>query len=365
MTFQHTNLQTIKAQPEPNLFVSVIMPIRNEATFIERSLGAILAQDYPHDRMEVLIADGMSTDGTREVIARLMESHDIAVTVLDNPGWIVPTGMNVAIRQARGDVIVRVDGHAVIQADYVRLCVEFLTKSGVDCVGGIVESVGSAYVGKAIAAAMSSPFGVGDSVFRTASGDTGPVLTDTLPFGAYRREVFERIGLFNEQMVRHQDYEFNYRLRKAGGRIMLLPLARAKYHVRSTLRSLWKQYWQYGIWKGRFLQSHPNSIKLRHIIPPVFVFVMTVGGLLAMFTQLGLWAFSLTVGTYASFILAALISVGRAGKFKYIPILPVVFPCLHVSWGFGLWLSLLFPKVSRSRIGKLTQVSHPRKNQRP
>ena len=329
--------------------VSIVMPVRNEATFIEQSLAAVLTQDYPHDRMEVLIANGMSSDGTRDVIARLTKSHDITVTVLANPGKIVPTGMNIGIRQARGDIIVRVDGHAVIQRDYVRLCVEFLTETGVDCVGGIVESVGSSYVGKAIATAMSSAFGVGGSVFRTASVSTKPALTDTVPFGVYRSEVFERIGLFNEQMVRHQDYEFSYRLRKAGGRIMLLPLAKAKYHVRTTLRSLWKQYWQYGIWKGRFIRAHPRSLKLRHLNPPLFVFALVVSVLLAIFSNPLAWTLGVSLGAYAIFISGALISLSIKGKFKYIPIMPAVFACLHMSWGLGIWKGLFSSKGLKSK----------------
>lgn len=342
--------RSVTAKGENLPFISVIMPIRNEEDFIESSLSAILNQDYPHDKMEVLIADGMSTDRTRDVISHLVANQNIIpVIILDNPGRIVPTAMNIAIRRAKGEIIVRVDGHAVIQKDYVRQCVEWLIKNEVDCVGGVVESVGSGYVGEAIAAAMSSPFGVGGSGFRTASDAAGPVLTDTVPFGAYRKEVFDRIGLFNEQMVRHQDYEFCYRLRKDGGKIILLPAARAKYFVRSTLSSLWKQYWQYGIWKGRFLRAHPDSIKLRHLIPPLFVFMMIVSSVLGIVSEVGVAVSGLTLGAYGLFIIGALISVSRTGNVKYVPVLPIIFGSLHVSWGMGLWLGLSSRKLSLER----------------
>ena len=320
------------------------MPIRNESEFIERSLGAVLGQDYPQDKMEVLIADGMSTDNTRDVIAQLIGGQSIPVTVLDNPGRIVPTAMNAAIRKARGEIIVRVDGHAVLQPDYVRLCVESLIATGADCVGGVVESRGIGYVGEAIAVAMASRFGVGGSGFRTTSDTGKPMLTDTVPFGAFRRDVFERVGLFNEKMVRHQDYEFNYRLRRHGGRILLLPTARAIYFVRSTLSGLLKQYWQYGVWKGSFMRNYPDSLKLRHLAPPLFVFVLICSGGLSIFSRVGGGTLAVALGAYAVFIVSALILLSKRGKLKHVAILPIIFACIHLGWGLGVWTGVLFPK---------------------
>jgi succinoglycan biosynthesis protein ExoA len=327
--------------------VTVIMPVRNEAGFIDRSLGAVLAQDYAHHKMEVVIADGMSSDDTREVIARLTRDQDISVSVLDNPDRIVPTGMNVAIQRANGEVIIRVDGHAVLQPNYITLCVESLMATGLDCVGGVVESRGIGYIGEAIAVVMSSAFGVGASGFRTLSNTASPMLTDTVPFGAFRRDVFERIGLFNEKMVRHQDYEFNYRLRRHGGRIMLLPTARAIYFVRSTLSGVLKQYWQYGLWKGSFIRAYPDSLKLRHLAPPLFVLVLVCSGILEMFSWVGGAVLASSLGAYVMFIIAALVSLRKRGKIKYLPILPIIFACIHLSWGLGVWIGLLWPKPIR------------------
>ncbi|HET9532538.1 MAG TPA: glycosyltransferase family 2 protein [Blastocatellia bacterium] len=349
--------------------VSVIMPIRNEAAFIERSLAAVLAQDYPPDLIEVLVVDGMSDDGTREIVQRMIyRRHDSAlyggrngngsvleitnnispIYLLDNPGRIVPTGLNSAIRQARGEVIVIVGGHAIIERDYVRSCVESLLRTGTDCVGGALDSIGIGYIGTAIAAAMSSPFGVGSSGFRVATVGAEPTLTDSVPFPAYRHEVFKRVGLYNELMVRHQDYEFNYRLRKAGGKILLLPSMRVKYYVRSNFRSLWRQYWQYGLWKGSFLREHPASLKLRHLIPPLFVLMVAISILLALIPQARVWASWIAPGAYVAFMLAGLIAVSKSGKLRYAPILPFVFACLHFSYGFGIWLGLLSPMTSRN-----------------
>jgi glycosyltransferase involved in cell wall biosynthesis len=344
------------------------MPIRNEASFIEHSLAAVLDQDYPAELIEVLVVDGMSDDGTREIVQRLIyRRHETTVFgqkngdrnaphitnnispiyLIDNPGRIVPTGLNAAIRQAKGEVIIIIGGHAVVERDYVRRCVESLMRTGTDCVGGALDSVGIGYVGRAIAAAMSSPFGVGSSGFRVATLNAEPTLTDSVPFPAYRQEVFKRVGLYNELMVRHQDYEFNYRLRKAGGKILLLPSMRVKYYVRSNFRSLWRQYWQYGLWKGSFLREYPASIKLRHLAPPLFVLLVTLSALLALIPQARPWASWIAPAAYAAFTLIGLIAVGRSGKLRYAPVLPFVFACLHFSYGFGVWLGLISPMTSR------------------
>lgn len=348
--------------------VSVVMPIRNEAAFIEHSLAAVLGQDYPPSLIEVLVVDGMSDDGTREVVHRLMRrrqegtthgrrngdndvpeitNHVSPVLLINNPGQIVPTGLNAAISQAKGEVIVIVGGHAMIDTDYVRRCVESLVQTSTDCVGGALDSVGVGYVGSAIAAAMSSPFGVGSSGFRVATVDAEPKLTDSVPFPAYRQEVFKRVGMYNELMVRHQDYEFNYRLRKAGGRILLLPSLRVKYYVRSSFRNLWSQYWQYGLWKGSFLRAYPTSIKLRHLIPPLFVLTIIINALFGMLFSAPSWAFWIAPWTYISFIFVALVAVVKNGKLRYAPILPLVFACLHFSYGLGIWSGLISPKTSR------------------
>src|SRR5262249_40694355 len=190
-------------------FVSVVMPVRNEAAYIERALAAVFAQDYPSDRLEVLVADGLSTDGTRELVAAAAKGRP-NLRLLDSPGRTAPCNLHVGVREARGSVIVRVDGHCEIERDYVSRCVEHLRAGDGDAVGGSVETVGENRLADTIAAAMSSPFGVGGSAFRTVRGRT--LLVDTVPFPAYTRAILERVGPFDEELVPHQDDEYNPRL---------------------------------------------------------------------------------------------------------------------------------------------------------
>ena len=257
--------------------VSIIMPIRNEAAFIRRSLGSVLRQDYPLDRMEVLVVDGMSEDGTGDIVSSVVSERGmrvlnspirrpdpgslpndsqeafINIRLLDNPEHIVPVALNIGLKHSRGEVIIRVDGHCEIPPDYVRVCVENLEKTGADCVGGPMVTVGETSMARAIAAVQSSFFGVGGVAFRTGSEYGGYV--DTLAFGAYRREVFDRIGGFDEELVRNQDDEFNFRLTQAGGKIWLDPSIRSIYYSRASLKGLWRQYFQYGLYKVRLIQK--------------------------------------------------------------------------------------------------------------
>lgn len=320
------------------------MPVRNEAAFITRSLGSVLAQDYPHHLMEVLIADGMSTDGTRDVIARLTESHDIPVTVLDNPGQIVPTGMNIAIRQARGEIIVRVDGHTIIESDYVRMCVAVLECTGADSVGGPMRAVATGYLAKGICLATCTPFGIGNSAFHYSGREQ---FVDTVYMGAFRKESLFRVGLFDETFVRHQDYELNYRIRKSGGKIFLSPDIRSHYYVRDSLRKLCKQYFQYGYWKGKLLRRNPDSLKWRHTIPPLFVLSLVTGPIMAVSVSQGGLFLTFLISVYCLFLTIATLTNSKSNR-KYVPILPIIFACLHVNWGLGLWLGLLSPKISCS-----------------
>ncbi len=213
-------------------FVSVLIPVRNEERYIERCLYSLAAQDYPRERFEVLVIDGRSTDHTREIVARFAAESTLDLRLIDNPRRKTAAGLNAGLAQARGDVIVRVDGHASVASDYLRRGVFALFDSGADCVGGVIESEGDTYAGRAIALAMSSRFGVGGVGFRV--GGEGPV--ETVAFGAYRRDVFDRIGTFTEDIDKGEDDEFNYRLRDAGGLILLVPEMHARYTVRGDLR---------------------------------------------------------------------------------------------------------------------------------
>ncbi len=313
--------------------ISFVMPVRNEASFIERSLGAVLEQDYPADLMEVIVADGMSTDDTRRKIENFPN-----VKLVDNRGGIVPTGMNAAIIQARGDVIIRVDGHTVIDADYARKCVEALERSGADNVGGRMDAVAGGFVGRAIALATSSPFGVGGARFHYSDREEW---VDTVYLGAWPRAVFERIGLFDEEQVRNQDDEFNYRLLARGGKILLCPEIKSKYYNRSGFRSLWRQYFQYGFWKVRVLQKHPRQMRLRQFVPPAFVFGVAAAALSAPFSPAATAIFLSICALYfaAALVASAAVARGRGARFFFV--LPLVFASLHFSYGLGFLAGLV------------------------
>lgn len=318
-------------------FVSIVMPVRNEGPYIQRSLGAVLDQDYPQECIEILVVDGMSEDGTREFILEQQKIHP-HVRLLENPGKIVPKGLNIAIASAKGEIFIRVDGHCVIAKDYVRRCVEALQHERVAGVGGPMETIGETPVAQSIALAMSSPFGVGNSAFRIRVNERRYV--DTVPFPAYRMSTLQEAGPFDETLVRNQDDEYNYRLRAMGGKLLLSPDIRSKYYSRSSLGSLWRQYFQYGFYKVRVLYKHPTQISLRQLVPPAFV-----GGLLgllvlSMFGEIfryGLLGFLLLYGLFnlgTSLVLSA-----RHG-WEHVLRLPLAFAILHVAYGLGFWAGL-------------------------
>lgn len=317
--------------------VTVVMPVRNEGAYIRRSLEAVLAQDYPQECLEILVVDGMSEDGTREFIYEQQKSHP-HVRLLDNPGKIVPKGLNVAITNAKGEIFVRVDGHCVIAPDYVRRCVEVLQHEPVAGVGGPMETIGETPVAKSIALAMSSPFGVGNSAFRIQVNKRQYV--DTIPFPAYRMNTLREAGPFDETLVRNQDDEYNYRLRAMGGKLLLVPDVRSKYYSRSSLGSLWRQYFQYGFYKVRVLQKHPTQLSLRQFIPPAFI-----GGLLGL-SVLSLFAETFRYGLLGFVLIYSVLNLGtslilsaRQG-WEHILRLPLAFAILHVAYGLGFWAGL-------------------------
>ena len=317
-------------------FVTVIMPVRNEARWIATSLGSVLAQDYPPTRMEILVADGRSTDETRRIVGDLRSRHP-NVRLIDNPRGIVPNGFNLALQQAAGDFIVRVDGHTEIATDYVRQCVEDLQRTGASNVGGRMRAVGAGPFGRAVAAATSSRFGVGGARFHYSDKEEW---VDTVYLGAWPKAIFHEIGPFDEEMVRNQDDEFNCRLRAMGGRILLSPRIRSSYVVRGTPGSLWRQYFQYGYWKVRVLQKHPRQMRLRQFAPPVYVLVM-LGSLAA--GLVGPWGWWPAVGLSGAYLLAnvvASIHVARRAGWRVLPRLPLTYVAIHWAYGAGFLAGL-------------------------
>jgi succinoglycan biosynthesis protein ExoA len=323
-------------------FVTIIMPIRNEAGFIRRSLGAVLAQDYPAGRLEIIIADGMSDDDTRSIITQLAAQQPTTpIRLLDNPAQIVPTGLNAALQLAQGEIIVRVDGHCEIAPDYVRRSVTHLQQQPVAGVGGPLETIGETPLAQTIALAMSSPFGVGNSAFRTVRDKT--MLVDTVAFPAYRREVLQQAGPFDDELVRNQDDEYNYRLRKQGLKILLAADVKAKYYSRSGWRSLWRQYFQYGFWKVRVLQKHPAQMRPRQFVPPLFVAGLLGSAGLGLFSRAGRQLLAVVTTLYGVANLgASLWTAGRSSdRHRHLHRLPLVYAILHLSYGLGFLAGLV------------------------
>ncbi len=321
-------------------FVTILMPIRNEEAYIARALASIRDQDYPADRFEVLVVDGMSSDRTRELVKSAMAQLP-HMRLLDNPAFYVPSALNIGIANSRGEVIIRVDGHVMLEKNYISLCIAGLAEHPeADCVGGVIISKNDSFMGEAIALAMSSSFGVGNSYFRTRLHSSRESYVDSVAFGAYRREIFSRIGLFDEELVRCQDDEFNYRLRKSGGRIFLIPRIRSAYFSRTRLRALWRQYFQYGLWKVRVMQKHPTMMKLRQFVPLAFVSSLLGACLLAPFWNPAAILAAVIAGSYLLAALAFTISICRRKGLRYGLVLPLLFFILHASYGLGFLLGL-------------------------
>jgi len=317
--------------------VTLILPIHNEAKYIQNCLDGLYRQNYPHDKMEIIIADGLSSDNTRVVVEGRF-NPGIDLLWIENPGKIVPTGLNLAIQRAKGDIIIRVDGHTSITPDYVRQCVEALKRSGADNVGGRLDGRGERRIGEAVAIATSSPFGIGNARFHYSEQEEW---VDTVYMGAWPRRVFKQIGLFDEELVRDQDDEFNYRLRESGGKILLSPKIKSIYMVRNNYKSLWKQYYQYGFWKVRVLQKHSRQMSLRQFMPPAFAGALLVSLLCTAIFPSGWVTFALVGGSYLLANIVASITIVTKKGWRHLALLPLTFVILHLSYGFGFLNGLI------------------------
>jgi len=318
-------------------FVSVILPIRNEARTIRRCLEAIVAQDYPADRYEVIVVDGMSDDGTREIVREFCEG-DGRVRMLDNPAGIVPHAMNAGIEASRGEVIIRIDGHAFARPHFIDRSVRALLNNDCECAGGRIISIGVDRWSNAASLAMSSVFGVGNSAFRCSDR---PGYVDTLAFGAYTKEVLRAVGKFDEELIRCQDDEYNYRLRSKGYKIYLDPAIKTEYLCKSTFKSLFKQYFQYGFWKVRVLQKHPKMMQPRQFAPPLTVLLLIVVGALSPVSRAPMVVLAVLLVLYVVLSVSFSTRIASRKGWRFLPILPVVFATLHFSYGFGFLCGLV------------------------
>jgi glycosyltransferase involved in cell wall biosynthesis len=322
--------------------VSIIIPCYNEQATIRSLLDAIYAQTYLRAYMEVVLADGMSSDGTRDEIAAFAKAHpDLHIIVVDNPARIIPAALNRALHEAQGEIIVRMDAHSVPYPDYVRRCVEALEAGLGENVGGVWEiRPGAAGWGAAsIAAAAAHPLGVGDALYRHAEK---AAYVDTVPFGAFKREQLALVGFFDETLLTNEDYEFNARIRKAGGRIWLDPAIRSVYFARPTFTALARQFWRYGYWKRKMLKRYPETLRWRQGLPPLFVLSLLAGIILAVFLPLFRWLLAAEGTLYAmTLLLAGIQAAIRQRKWALVIGLPLAIADMHIAWGAGFLWSMI------------------------
>jgi hypothetical protein len=318
--------------------VTVVIPCRNEADSIDRCLASVFAFQPVPGGFEVIVVDGRSDDGTREKLAA-WESKKREMRVLQNPGLVAPIGLNLAIRAARGRFIMRLDAHSEYPPDYLRLGLETSERTAADNVGGVLRTIpaGSSLSARLVAYLSTHRFGVGNSRFRIGA-EEGPA--DTVPFGCFRKEVFSRTGLFDERLVRNQDYEFNRRLVRSGGTVWLNPSMVATYYNRSSLRSLLTQAWQTGKWNAWMWYVAPYSLAPRHAVPALFVtgqLLLGVGAVLFPIARIGLIAVNLCY-----LVLACGVGFRHAGDeaLWVRALLASCFLLYHVSYGLGTLVGL-------------------------
>lgn len=328
-------------------FVSVIIPCRNEVKFIGRTLESLLKNDYPPDRHEIIIVDGISTDGTIEIIEEFVRKNPIILKMLNNPKKISPVAMNMGIKEAKGEIIIRCDAHSEYHPSYIRKCVECLERSGADCVGGPFHTVAAAetLMAKVIAKVTSSPFGVGWSVFRTKKNSE---YVDTVPFGCFRKNIFDLIGLYDESLIRNQDNELTSRILKNGGKIYMSSEIKLFYYNQATLSGLLKQAEFTGMWHAFTQRLHPYAFKWRHFLPMLFCLATIISICLivaGLVINSNLWLFGfLIMLPYTLFCFLYSLRIAHDNLFSFWGIILTmwVFFAYHFVYGYGILKGWIF-----------------------
>jgi succinoglycan biosynthesis protein ExoA len=330
--------------------VSVVIPCYQEENTIALLLESLTRQTYPIDQFEVVIADGMSEDRTREKIAEFSDSHpELAVRVVDNVKRTIPAGLNAGIHSARGKYIVRLDAHSVPHPEYIARTIADLEHKLGDNVGGVwqIAPGGQGWIADSIAAAASHPLGVGDAKYRYAeiAGEA-----DTVPFGGFRKALFEELGGFDETLETNEDYEFNTRIRMRGGKLWLDPSIKVRYFSRSNLRQLAKQYRRYGYWKVRMLRRYPGSLRLRQALPPLFVLGLLSLLVASFWVSAARWVLLAAVVSYMlALVMSGLEVVFQKGKLYLLLGVPLAIAVMHLSWGGAFLWSLCTMIFDRKR----------------
>ena len=328
--------------------VSVVIPTYNEERFISECLDSVLANDHPKEKLEILIVDGMSLDGTRKIVRKYIDDHD-NIRLIDNPKKITPVALNIGIGNSKGEIIIRMDAHATYPRDYISQCVYYLREFNADNVGSAMRTVSrtGTFIGKAIAYTISHPFGVGNSTFRV--GTDKPKWVDTVFGGCFRREVFDRVGYFNENLSSSQDMEFNTRLRKSGGKILLVPAIVTDYYTRSDLCSFIRNNFRNGVWAVLPYKYTKKMLAFRHLVPMFFVIGIIIMIILSIMVPM-LWYLTLFFAAIygaVAFYYAVRLAI-RIKEIRYAFLMPLMFFNLHLVYGLGSLIAAL--KIIKGKI---------------
>jgi succinoglycan biosynthesis protein ExoA len=329
------------AQPESLPFATLVIPCRNEEKHIAQCLESILANDYPKDRMEILVLDGLSEDRTPEIVLGYAERYE-QVRLVDNPERHIPAAMNVGIRKARGDTIIKMDAHSTYQSTHIRLCVAYQEMSGAENVGGFCRMSPGAdtAIAKAIVLCMAHRFGSGNAKIKV--GASQPTWSDSAAFGCFKKELFSRIGLFDERLKSSSDMDMNNRIRAAGGRILLVPQIVVSYHADPTLKKFWKHNFADGVWTSYVMKFGSKAWSWRHWVPLAFVLSLLGSFVLAAFFPVFLWVSLGIAGLYAATSLAVSLQIAlREKDFAQLLPLPGVFAVRHFAHGIGALFGLV------------------------
>ncbi|MGB7873366.1 MAG: glycosyltransferase family 2 protein [Anaerolineales bacterium] len=331
--------------------VSIIIPCYNEQATIRQLLEAIYQQTFPRAEMEVVIAEGLSEDGTRDEIAGFQsERLDLDVRIVQNKARSIPSAINCAIQASRGEIVVRMDAHSRPYPNYVERCVKALDSNQGDNVGGVweIKPGGKSWIARSIAVAAGHPLGVGDAGYRIGAQASA---VDTVPFGAFRRSLVDKIGLFDDTLLTNEDYEFNVRIRQSGGRVWLDPEIVTVYFARSTLRELTRQYWRYGYWKFRMLRRYPDTVRWRQSLPPLLVASLIGLTLFSWWPPAG-WTLAFELIIYGTvLLLAGLLSAMRQRKIYLFIGLPLSIATMHLAWGGGFLWSMIMSTMENRKNG--------------
>jgi cellulose synthase/poly-beta-1,6-N-acetylglucosamine synthase-like glycosyltransferase len=317
--------------------VSIVIPMYNEARYITTLIDSINALDYPHEKVEILIVDGQSTDGSRELV-RELSGTDTRIKLLDNPARKTPSGLNIGVRGSSGEVIIILGAHSTLDKDFVKKNVETMRQENVVCTGGTIINRGHTFFQRLVGIAMSTPFGMGSAPYRYSKKMKN---VDTVMFGAYTRTVFDEIGLFEETRLISEDAELNWRIRQAGYNIVFNPEIISYYYPRDSFGKLIKQFFRYGILRVNVLKKHRTGVNRFHILPPIYVFfliMLILGGFLN--TSLLLLAGGIIFVHYLAGVVSSVLNARERYPLALL-ILPFIYMSMHFSWGLGFFYGLL------------------------